>query len=664
MRLYAVRVVFGVLLLMTCNWSQAKEDVRLSRWVEQARDSNLYVAGEAIDSLFEYWRSRELDLVVQYRLGHWYRVVGKDSMADRLVADGLEMAFTMSQNIAFKEDAQFFLRSTLDLLAQRNDSAGMGHCMHCIANFYRRNANYPLALRTLLEATKLYQQMELPLDVVDLRLSAAQIYLQQDMLDKCDSTLQLVFSELAEVDDPVRLSRVYGLAGSLAQARGDFQKARPLMFQSLKMAEAGGRKPQILRSMLYLGRVLYELNELDSASAYFQAIVAACPDKIRTQYANATCWLARLAFDRGDIDQALELASEAESVAIRHQFPAILLDIRHLLHSIHSQREDWPLATRYLEDYHALKDSLSSAEVAGQILALEQAHLLENERSRVRLLEERRVAQEEEIAAGKQTRAALLTGVAALLLITGIILRLLWLIRKKNGQLGRQLSLVSNLNREVHHRVKNNLQMISSLMYLEADAEQDPAFLKAMEAMRSRIRSMALVHQKLLLESAPASIDMHEYVHELVREIFLALGHKGSFEHVRLQISPIILPVEAVFPLGLIINEAVTNAMKHNAEQSSEGWLEIAFTEARGNVLCLQIRSLASTDEMSDNRNSTGHFGMNLMQVFAQKLSGQLSMTCANGTLLEVRFPYPETLEEQEESGVMNEGLMPVPGMS
>ena len=119
------------------------------------------------------------------------------------------------------------------------------------------------------------------------------------------------------------------------------------------------------------------------------------------------------------------------------------------------------------------------------------------------------------------------------------------------------------LLKEIHHRVKNNLQIVSSLLYLQATRTEHPGAVSALTESRARIKSMALIHERLYQSPNLASVDMGEYTRSLVSDLRRSYRTEDSSVRLTLNIDDIPLGITEAIPCGLIINELVSNALKH-----------------------------------------------------------------------------------------------------
>jgi PAS domain S-box-containing protein len=211
------------------------------------------------------------------------------------------------------------------------------------------------------------------------------------------------------------------------------------------------------------------------------------------------------------------------------------------------------------------------------------------------------------------------------------------LSERQNAQerLRQSLEEKDVLLREIHHRVKNNLQVISSLLSLQEDGELDDRATRRLAASRQRIRSMALVHERLYRSSDLARIDVSDYLDDLSDHLMRAhdAGHVRFERHV--EAGP--LPVGRAIPLGLVANELVANAFEHafssNGTDSSNGAdapvLNLRFwTDEATATLVVEDNGTGLPDDLTtDDLGSTGSMGLKLVRALTGQLNGTLEVT-------------------------------------
>ncbi|QCR24363.1 sensor histidine kinase [Pontibacter sp. SGAir0037] len=215
---------------------------------------------------------------------------------------------------------------------------------------------------------------------------------------------------------------------------------------------------------------------------------------------------------------------------------------------------------------------------------------------------------------------------------------------------------INTLLRELNHRVKNNLQVISSLLNLQAFAVQDENARHAILESKNRLLSMILVHQRLYQVGSATDVYMMDYLRELAETIMFS--YNGIFEDEMLEydIEPVWLNIEATIPLGLICNELISNAFKHAFKDTPEPRLKVTFKD-KGAQYLLEIEDNGSGIRHSASSKT---FGMDLVNSMVKQLNGNLSITVARGTSVSVLFSLGKNKQGASENRSVDNLSLPV----
>jgi PAS domain S-box-containing protein len=193
------------------------------------------------------------------------------------------------------------------------------------------------------------------------------------------------------------------------------------------------------------------------------------------------------------------------------------------------------------------------------------------------------------------------------------------------------------LLREVHHRVKNNLQVISSLLKLQSQHIKDQRSLELFKESQNRVRSIALVHEKLYRRNDLARIDFAEYVRGLAAHLMRSCGVKTDSISLNVDAEPILLNVETAIPCGLVINELVTNSLRH-AFPAGKGSIMIDFRRGIGDQLVLSVQDTGiGLPALIDTRNNDS-LGWQLIHALADQLKANIEIGREAGTHVSLTF--------------------------
>ena len=194
------------------------------------------------------------------------------------------------------------------------------------------------------------------------------------------------------------------------------------------------------------------------------------------------------------------------------------------------------------------------------------------------------------------------------------------------------------LLKEIHHRVKNNMQVVSSLLQLQAQYIEDEPTLALFEESQTRIHSMALIHEQLYQSENLDRVDLPLYVENLVANLYQSFGCSNTSIQFNLNIDPIYLNIETAIPCGLIINELVSNSLKYAFTQSSGGEININFHQITSQQFHLSIQDNGSGFPAGFDVENTETLGVRLVRMLTHQLEGTLVIDSQCGTCYDITF--------------------------
>lgn len=209
--------------------------------------------------------------------------------------------------------------------------------------------------------------------------------------------------------------------------------------------------------------------------------------------------------------------------------------------------------------------------------------------------------------------------------------------KKAEDQLKKLLQEKEMLLKEVHHRAKNNMQVIASLLNLESSRITDEHCQKVFKDSQNRIRSMSLVHEKLYRSAAGSRIDFEEYVRNLVDNLYYSYSKTPDQVALRVRVEGVFLDTDTAITCGLLINELVSNALKHAFPGGARGslWVEMRG-DGDGYLLLVGDDGIGLPEAVG--LNNAGTLGMQLISSLVSQLSGTLEIRRGRGTQYQIRF--------------------------
>ncbi|WP_295120800.1 histidine kinase dimerization/phosphoacceptor domain -containing protein [uncultured Chitinophaga sp.] len=276
---------------------------------------------------------------------------------------------------------------------------------------------------------------------------------------------------------------------------------------------------------------------------------------------------------------------------------------------------------------------------------------LKNKEERIRFLNNEARLQQGLLAQTRTTRNVIILAAILLFVLLLLICNRYLLKQRNNRELEKQKALISHKNeslgkllsekewllKEVHHRVKNNLQVVMSLLNIQSFYLQDDNAISAIRDSQRRVNAISLIHKKLYQSDNPALVDMPLYICELVDYLRDYADGRGNIK-IELDIAPVSLDVRKALPIGLILNESITNAFKYAFPDNADGVVLVSLKGTGKGLMELQIADdgIGLRQHVNDTSKS---LGMSLMEGLAKDMDGELTIESEHGATFRVVFP-------------------------
>ncbi len=297
------------------------------------------------------------------------------------------------------------------------------------------------------------------------------------------------------------------------------------------------------------------------------------------------------------------------------------------LHRAYLNLKDYPNAIEALYAKNNLINEIREKETLKKVSELKVKYETEKKNAELELLKSENKAKE------KQNLVYLILAISGLLLAVLLGFFSYKLNTKKRllsiqkSELEKAIEDKNLLFKEVHHRVKNSLQMVSSLLFLQSQNIENTEAKSAMTDAQNRVRSLTLIHQKLYSKKHLVGVETKDYITDLIQDIFSS--HQLESQHIKtnLEIENIVLSVDTLTPIGLILNELIVNVLKHAFNNDTEdNILSITFYKNNGSLILKVADNGIGYDNTNGRKNS---FGIKLINSLARKLDAQFSIANA-----------------------------------
>ena len=330
--------------------------------------------------------------------------------------------------------------------------------------------------------------------------------------------------------------------------------------------------------------------------------------------------------------------------AIANPQKSVLIDASkyYLLFRIDSLEGNYKSAMEDYIKYKLYNDSLTGADQRKKLDELTVKYMAEKKDQDIKLLRQQGIVQQAELMEGKVTRNIIIAGSALLLIIVVLLYSRFLMKQRTNEQMYKSNRALQHLVKEkewlvkeVHHRVKNNLQTIISLLESQAAYLKNDA-LKAIAISQNRIYTMSLIHQKLYQAEDIQTIDMASYIPELVKYLKDSFdnSHKINFD---VKIDHVNLDATIAIPLALIINEALTNSIKYAFPDDGHGEILISLHEHETTVK-LELADNGIGMDIDSIKANPVSLGLQLITGLTKEIQGEVSFKSNHGVHITVLF--------------------------
>lgn len=409
-----------------------------------------------------------------------------------------------------------------------------------------------------------------------------------------------------------------------------------------------GKPKKILASVQGINELYFLTGQYDSCLVLVkQYLPLSQKIKMREAEISLALWGSRAAMKVGKPSLARNLFDTGTTALRQEKASEELIDGYELAANAAADLGNFTQAYQYQQLFQGARDLLYTIEKAAIVAELNARFDHEKKEEQIQDLARDNELQKERISRARLQRWALFSG---LLLVAAVAL-LLWYssrVRQKQNmvltQNNQALSLknkeVETLLREVHHRVKNNLQIISSLLRLQARGVDQADAAEALRISQSRVQSIALLHQRLYQGDGLNQVPLRTYFNDLAQSLKDAYQLEESQIQVDIEIDNLTIDIDLVIPLGLIANELIINAIKHAFPQQGVGCIELKVKKT-SEQLSLLVKDNGVGLKLSGgkpmmNKNS---FGLELVESLVEKIQGNLVFSNGQGTRIELLIP-------------------------
>lgn len=541
----------------------------------------------------------------------------------------------------FEKDMDLAIKylDTAILFAEKAENVRrMGLLMNNKGVVLQRSGKSNLALKTYLQAVAYAEAASDLQNLMRLYGNMAAIYMAQNELENAEVYYRKILSNFDKVKDTTMYIKTLNNIGLIYKRQENYKDAMDFFQRGLVLAEMKSENQEKANILNNVGLTYMERKEYEKAkSALDEALeINLSLGIVYQEYMNRQN-LGKLFLLQRRYEEAIREGEAALALAI-HQGNADDEAISsQLLYDIYKELGQVEKAMTYLERYVNLKEEFLKETYSRDLAELQEEFNTVQKEQEITSLKQQEAVQ----AAMLSKRNTQLTfGGALLVLLIALLLSALYLMRvrkKTSDELAKKNQRIETLIRELHHRVKNNLQIVNSLLSLQYNRVEDEGTKQAIREGQSRLEAMALIHKNLYLEEDFSGLDIQEYMDFLTKSLAVSYGFPVDVVKNDIQLENPVFDLDQAVPLGLIVNELASNAFKYAFENKEYAQLMVEMKE-KDNKIVFRIKDngMGLPKEMQPEKSPS--FGLKIVTTLIKQLNSKLDTNSDQG--LEYVFEF------------------------
>lgn len=503
------------------------------------------------------------------------------------------------------------------------------------ANSYTEAARYEESIAMHLESVRLKEQMKDERGLMQSYNNMALVFMHMKEFEKSESYFMQANALATRFNNKTTLGYNYSNLANLAISRQQLDSVDYLFKQSLVNFTQTGEKPGLGLVHHNYGMFLLEQQRYPESEEHLRlALSIRQQTQAKYDIASTMNVLGGLLSRTGRRADAEKLLLESLNM-LKDENANRKKDAYKFLAEHYKSGGDFEEAYKYQAGYVAMRDTLMSQDEITGILRAQSRYEVEKKETELALAKKDKELQETRLSQKNQQLVYLIIALALTILLSGAFFLGYRNKKKHAAELLAKNDQIETLIRELHHRVKNNLQVVSGLLSLQSYRTENEEARLAMDEGRMRVEAMAMIHQKLYMDRELASVDMNDYLRNLANSLAGSYGYTKETVDTRVSIPQNTLDIDRAIPIGLIVNELISNSFKHAFPDQRNAQVRISLQQ-QGNELELTVadngKGIPGGQELSDS------FGMKLVRTLVQQLDGSLELSAAAGTHYRIRI--------------------------
>ena len=523
-------------------------------------------------------------------------------------------------------------KSVYDYAKAKKDSILLAEASDQIGTMYTFMGNMNEAQPYVLETVEIYSHVGSKQDIASANNGLAIFYNDIGQTEKAIETYNIALSQYESLNDTMGRANIHANLGMLYLDEGDYEQAEQNIMMQGKLDTMMNTQWGLGFYHDFMGSLRRKQGRLVEALEWKKSSLK-IRENLDSHYniAESRSGLASVYLSLGNYHESIKNANHILDHKEEHQSLSQQMSSYKLLSSAYEKLGNHKTSLLYHKKYMKMSDSIYNRDLLSEIETKDALYEKAKQDREITKLNAINEIADTKLSNKNKIISIGTVSLAIILTLLLFLCRLLQKYKNKKDKLAKALSEKDILLREIHHRVKNNLQLISSLLTLQGRSIDDEIAIKAINEGKNRVRSMALIHQDLYNKENLTGITVKTYMEKLIQELFDTYRIDKDRIKLELDIEDLELDVDTVIPLGLIINELITNSLKYAFPNEDTGILKVNLSEINDQLVLTISDNGIGYDTTKINKNS---FGSTLVNALTEQLEGTIEIDNNQGTTI------------------------------
>ncbi|PQJ12947.1 hypothetical protein CJD36_004170 [Flavipsychrobacter stenotrophus] len=520
-----------------------------------------------------------------------------------------------------------YLRAAITIYQNNGDRKGIANCYQAMGQIAINHSNPTHALKNYLAALKISEAL-------GDKTVTAYCYNRIGDINKGQRNYKdalkydlLALQIFKETNNKNGLGSCYNSIGDVFENEGHYDEALSNYTSALKIIQETGDQKSLTWPYYNIGEVYMLKGDYSQALKYYQ-LALKIQENLNDQSGKAWSYnnIAAVYIKRKQLDTAEKYCLQSLEITTKQNELSGMTNASRNLSDIYEQKGDHIKALQYYKAYKTLQDSVLNRDNTRNLVTQQMQYDFDKKEAQIKEQQDK--------------KDLITTGIGALILLAALVVRMAYRSQRKASMLKSELlqqkeeSIVQKeiLMREIHHRVKNNLQVIGTLLELQLASITDSYARDAITESATRLKAISLIHQQLYRDAYLATVECSQFTTDLHTQVSTIFINSGQYVTLRNEMPPIMLDIDTAVPLGLILNELMTNSYKY-AFKGSNGSIDLRI-EKEGDSYMLKYKDSGPGLPDGMDLRSLKSLGILIMQSLTKQIGGAFTYSAETKTFL------------------------------